>query len=670
MTEFTPREHDILFFLLSREEPVQIQEIAETLETSERTIQRERDRLAQSLEDHDLRLTYVRGRGLLIEGTDEAKHALRDQLLLSHKQLPNAEDRQVELAYRLLQEDGMVKLQAIAHAMYVAPSTVSQDLERIDEWFLQYDLEIKRKKGIGAEVIGEEINKRRLLISLIFTQWDVLAFYRLLQGDAGQLPHLLQMNRTSWLEMINQAYAVIAPLTKEGRLNDRQIMRATLSLALQALRKDQFPMRYELKAYPVEILKWVERVEERLPDTLSIAERQWLSEELRAFFQSDAGDTEELVTRLRVKRLIEHVSLLYGTNFTKDHALERGLVSHIQSYTRQNSVNPSYVIKQIEREYPRLFDAVKQAALSIFTDETFEDVDLAFWVMHFGAVLSKPTPKLPYRVLVVCSAGLGSSKLLMNRLRQEFTELEHIDNSSLFGIERLPIESYDFVLSTVPLPDIRPPHLLVNPLLPQDEVERIRKLILALPKSFQPEPRQTKTEWLDLEQLHRLVASSIQVSNGFQMERLERVDDGIESLLFEISTRIVDQGLAKSAVSLSAQLLRRHEMSGLGVPGTRLALFHGRDATIQRGGFLIFELPEPIDLLGMDQQLQSVERLLVLVAPEETSNELLELLSSISAAIIESPEQMDQFEFGEEHAIRLLLNRTFRTVIDQFLGNT
>ncbi len=117
------------------------------------------------------------------------------------------------------------------------------------------------------------------------------------------------MNRTSWLEMINQAYAVIAPLTKEGRLNDRQIMRATLSLALQALRKDQFPMRYELKAYPVEILKWVERVEERLPDTLSIAERQWLSEELRAFFQSDAGDTEELVTRLRVKRLIEHVSL-------------------------------------------------------------------------------------------------------------------------------------------------------------------------------------------------------------------------------------------------------------------------------------------------------------------------------------------------------------------------
>ena len=670
MTEFTPREHDILFFLLTRKEPVQIQEIAETLETSERTIQRERDRLAQSLEDYGLELMYTRGKGLSIEGTDEAKHELQEQLLLSHKQIPTAEDRQVELAYRLLQENGMVKLQAIAHAMYVAPSTVSQDLERIDDWFLQYELEIKRKKGIGAEVVGEEINKRRLLISLIFTQWDVLAFYRLLQGDGEQLPHLLRIHRLPWLEMINQAYAIMAPLTKDGRLTDRQIMRGTLSLALQALRMKEFPMRYELKAYPVEILDWVARVETRLPYALSIAERQWLSEELRAYFQSDAGDTEELVTRLRVKRLIEHVSLVYGTNFTKDSALERGLVSHIQSYTRQNTVNPSYVIKQIEREYPQLFGAVKQAALSVFTDATFEDVDLAFWVMHFGAVLSKPASKLPYRVLVVCSAGLGSSKLLMNRLRQEFSELEHIDNSSLFGIERLAVDSYDFVLSTVPLPDIRPPHLLVNPLLPQDEVERIRKLILALPKSFQPAPRKEKTEWLDLDQLQRLVSSALHISNDFKVEPLERNDDGIEALLLDISSRMVDQGIARSAISLSTQLLRRHEMSGLGIPGTRLALFHGRDATIQKGGFLIFELSEPIELLGMDQQQQRVERLLVLVAPEETSNELLELLSSISAAIIDSPEQMDQFEFGREETIRLVLNQTFRAVIERQLGQT
>ncbi|WP_041261634.1 BglG family transcription antiterminator [Exiguobacterium artemiae] len=174
MTDFTAREREILFYLLTKSEPVQIQEIAEALETSERTIQRERDRLGQTVAPFQLELVYVRGRGLQLNGDEGQKRELREALLLSHRQLPSAEDRQVELAYRLLQEQGMIKLQALAHAMYIAPSTISQDLERIDEWFCQYALELKRKKGLGAEVIGEEINKRRLLVSLIFTQWDVL----------------------------------------------------------------------------------------------------------------------------------------------------------------------------------------------------------------------------------------------------------------------------------------------------------------------------------------------------------------------------------------------------------------------------------------------------------------------------------------------------------------
>ena len=49
MTEFTTREREILFYLLTKTEPIQIQEIAEALETSERTIQRERERLAQTV---------------------------------------------------------------------------------------------------------------------------------------------------------------------------------------------------------------------------------------------------------------------------------------------------------------------------------------------------------------------------------------------------------------------------------------------------------------------------------------------------------------------------------------------------------------------------------------------------------------------------------------------
>lgn len=668
MTEFTTREREMLFYLLTKTEPIQIQEIAEALETSERTIQRERERLAQTVAPFDLTLSYIRGRGLQLSGDERHKRELREALLLSHRQLPSADDRQVELAYRLLQEQGMIKLQALAHAMYIAPSTITQDLERIDEWFRHYALELRRKKGLGAEVLGEEINKRRLIVSLIFTQWDVLTFYRFLQGNIHQLPQLLQSQQTKWVEAINQAYAVLAPLTKQQNLSDRLIMRATLSLAVQTIRMDEFPMVYELKAYPIEVLHHVDTIEQRLPYPLSIAERQWISEELRSFQQGQQETGEELVIRLRVKRLIEQVSLLYGEAFVEDRALEQGLVSHIMSYTKQNIVNPSYVIKQIEREYPRLFDAVKQAAESVFNDQAFADYDLAFWVMHFGAVLSKPLPKTPYRVLVVCSAGLGSSKLLMNRLRQEFTELDQVESSSLFGISRLQLTNYDFVLSTVPLPDISQPHLLVNPILPKEEVDRIRKLLVSLPKSFQSPVRKEASGWLDLTQLEELVKAARQLTDSFSIETISSETDGLEEILLEISNGLVNKHVTSSAVQLSAQLLRRHEMSGLGIPGTRLALFHGRDDSIQRGGFFIYELAQPIELLGMDQVIQPVERILVLAAPEKASDQLLHLLSSISGAIIENDEQTHQFEYGDAKQLERILNRTFRKVIERELN--
>lgn len=668
MIEFSTRERDILFYLLTKTDPVQIQDVAETLGTSERTIQRERERIGQTIDAFHLRLEYFRGRGLVLVGEEGDKRQLREALLLSHKMLPSTDDRQVELAYRLLQEPGMIKLQALAHAMYIAPSTVSQDLERIDEWFQQYDLELRRKKGIGAEVIGAEIDKRRLLISLIFTQWDVLSFYRLLQGDLEQIPYLLQTERDRWVEAINQSYAVIAPLTKQQDVSDRLIMRATISLAIQALRMDDFSMQYELKTYPVEVLQRVDRLERRLPYVLTIAERQWLSEELRNFQQDHLDTSEELVIRLRVKRLIEDVSLLYGESFLEDSALERGLISHIMSYTRQNVVNPAYVIKQIEREYPRLFDAVKQAAETVFSDQAFADYDLAFWVMHFGAVLSKPVPKTPYRVLVVCSAGLGSSKLLMNRLRQEFSELEQVENSSLFGIDRLNLSEYDFVLSTVPLPNISQPHLLVNPLLPQEEVDRVRKLLVSLPKSFQQPVRKETPGWLDLQRLEQLVRTARELSEQFSIEPISSSSEGLEELLLEMSTVMVTKEIAHSAVQLSTQLLRRHEMSGLGIPGTRLALFHGRDDSIRHGAFLIFELNRTIELLGMDQLIHPIERILVLVAPEQASDELLQLLSSISGAIIESDEQTTQFEYGDEEQVNTVLNETFRKVIERELN--
>ncbi|MCP6042982.1 hypothetical protein NL354_29465, partial [Klebsiella pneumoniae] len=82
--------------------------------------------------------------------------------------------------------------------------------------------------------------------------------------------------------------------------------------------------------------------------------------------------------------------------------------------------------------------------------------------MHFAAALVKPVRRREYRALVVCSAGLGSSKMLVNRVKQEFPEMQDVVNSSLFGLEQHRLDDYDVILSTVPLPPLSVPTLIVN----------------------------------------------------------------------------------------------------------------------------------------------------------------------------------------------------------------
>ncbi len=72
----------------------------------------------------------------------------------------------------------------------------------------------------------------------------------------------------------------------------------------------------------------------------------------------------------------------------------------------------------------------------------------------------------------------------------------------------------------------------------------------------------------------------------------------------------------------------------------------------------------------MDQVIHPVERILVLVAPEQAPDELLQLLSSISGAIIESEERTTQFEYGDEQQLDTVLNETFRKVIERELNVT
>lgn len=244
--------------------------------------------------------------------------------------------------------------------------------------------------------------------------------------------------------------------------------------------------------------------------------------------------------------------------------------------------------------------------------------------------------------------------------------MQDVVNSSLFGLEQHRLEEYDVILSTVPLPPLSVPTLIVNPLLTSEEVQRVRHLLLSLPQSFQTLATKPRSTMLDFAELGELVETFERMDDQFDLVTLNNTDR-LEDILLDIGTHLEERDLVQSGIQLSAQLLRRHEVAGLGVPDTKLALFHGRHASIEKASVFAFDLTTSIPLLMMDQSTEPVTRLLVLLAPEEARDVELQFLSAISGSLIESEEHMRLYSTGTKEDLRLLLHECMKKMIHETL---
>src|SRR5699024_11039618 len=79
--------------------------------------------------------------------------------------------------------------------------------------------------------------------------------------------------------------------------------------------------------------------------------------------------------------------------------------------------------EMIKHKYPRLFESVHQGLIKTWPNFQFPESEIAFIVLHFGGAIQKQATSF-YKVFVVCSSGIGTSRLLATRLQQTFSEIQ------------------------------------------------------------------------------------------------------------------------------------------------------------------------------------------------------------------------------------------------------
>ncbi|MGZ9793724.1 BglG family transcription antiterminator [Bacillus atrophaeus] len=682
----TAREQKLMKHLLSQSRYVTVNEMAEAMQVSTRTIHRELKSIKPIMQRYNLTLDKQPGKGLKMVGSMEDKHKLLTDL--SHEQHEySADERKLLILCSLLESQEPIKLYTLAKDLQVTNATVSYDLDELEEWISPFGLTLIRKRGFGIQLMGPEDAKRKIVGNLIVNRLDIQMFLEAVElnikgkTDTSEKifgvvskGELLKMERVLFRLKEKTAYALsdssyIALVVHLTFAMERIQLGETISMEAEELHALKNTKEYS------SALEIAGELEKAFGVTIPEAEVGYITIHLRSAnrkYETEYKAQEiELEIALQTKRLIAFISGKIRMDLTGNRSLYEGLIAHLEP--AMNRIKEGMGIynpmkEQIKRDYFLLYMAIEEGMEKSFPDMTFSDDEIAYLVLHFGSALEIKKEEAKIKALIVCSSGIGSSKMLASRLKKELPEIQSFDMSSLIELKDRDIGAYDMIVSTVPIPYENIDYIVVSPLLNEEDANQVkqyikRKIPLILEKKRRPDnggcketdiPDTLKTA----EKMGRYLDAIQHVLKNFTVNNIDTKPDD-EPLPHQMFRLLEAEGLIHDAKKAAVCLLEREKQGGLGIPETGMALYHLKNDEIVLPFFKIYDLSKPYEVNGMDGKPLSMSRVLVMMAPADLPAEGTEILSAISSAIIESKASMKAFQNEGEQALYQRLNMLF-----------
>lgn len=690
------RERLIFEILLSKKEEMTVKDLADEIDVSTRTIHRDLKELELTLKEYDLELIKKSGVGIQITGDEERMEDLKLSLFqLSYNEY-TPEERQTMILCSLLEAKEPVKLVSLAHDLNVTIATISNDLTKLESRLLDFGLTLVRKRGYGVEVTGDEKAKRRAMSQIIAQNLNETEFLSLVRENiqkkslhtadsiSKRLLGLVEKNRMLTVEKAIEEVNEELPYPIADSAYIGLVVHLTLALE-RILQGENINMD---KAF-LETLKTVpefkaaEKITEKLKRAISTyipeAEIGYITMHLQgAKLRQDKEyvlEESSFQMALKAKSLITFVGQKTGTDLLKNASLLQGLVTHLKPALyriKQNMGISNPLMPKIKKDYVELFHIVQDAVAAIFPDLQVPDEEIAYLVMHFGSALMYRNRTQALKALVICSTGIGTSKMLATRLKQEIPEITELKNASLFELNKLDTKEYDLVISTIHLPDYHSPYIVLSPIPNEEELQKVRDYIaeitdgneerkrIGLPETGQGEV--DSKQFLDsLESIKHYTDAIVDILKGFTVSQNQELKE-MADILLEACKALSEAGTIEDSGQVADALLEREALGGLGIPGTSLALYHARSSHVIKPSFTIYRLRDEVEITAMDQTDMKARSILLLLAPEHYSSQGLEVLSFISSAIIEDEQSTERFETEDELNLSSYLSGKF----DQF----
>lgn len=515
MTELTKRMEDIIRILLSfsDDHPVSTNLIAEKLDVSVRSIQREMIYVEDWLKEQNYTLCRKRGAGLWLAEPEERKQELVAYLnhnTESDQYLYDREVRLRQIRLELLMAEEPLKIYYLTDKCEVSEGTLLNDLNQLTPWFRKNNLNLIRRTGLGIFVKGEELALRRAISGTIC---EIIEHMQPMgQYDRHNIHNYGKFVKQFDAEILEKVNIILErfesnldlKFTDSGYL----YLLIYITLTVHRIREGKAIIIDDLEQQEMTVLPEYGIAESMLEGlrmdmnlTISKDEICGIAIQLAATRcipknRKDLTRNRDLNIHQIVSALIRQVSKEAEIDFTRDISLTNDLSVHIQptiGRLRANIPIDNPLLENLKSDYPDIFQACEKACTAILGElfhlEEVPQCEIGFITMHFAAAMERKEKKERHiRVVIVCPTGIGSSRLLAADLKLEYPMLDIVRTQSAFDIDsrKLLQEGIELIISTVKM-DTNFRYVQVNTILTKHDKALINSRIEYL-------LRQKKTE--------------------------------------------------------------------------------------------------------------------------------------------------------------------------------
>lgn len=615
-SKMNDRQKSLMQFLLENPNTyVHIEQLANKLHCSEKTIRNDLTLIEREYDDEELELIRKQGAGVALHVEEGLRQTLYQRLLRSNP-LP-ANERVMEIAYQLLASGKSVTLKELANKYYTNKAVIKSDLQKIEDWVKRFQLELVSKQRIGSSIIGEELHKRNAIARL--SEWNatvsdsnhpVLGLFSM--SEAAIIRKALTAMESKFAVSFTDGgfeSLVIHALIMISRIRQREVIQ------IENI-DDKLHSAYQ-KEY--EMTMWLSgEVEEKLRIAIPKAERIYFSWHLLSSKTNNRPDKDIRETSDFAEDLIHKVQELTMSPFLTDHLLFDGLVIHLHSVFHRVKfgfpiTNPLLI--EIKKLYPymlRIIQLALEELRSLYDLQIPED-EAAYLVLHFQASLERLSQRsaISKRVLVVCHLGVGISNLLRAKLESHYRDMEIIGTIGKMDVDTYVKEhDVDMIVSTVELQSLAIPYLVVSPLLESQDKAKIDAF-------FHASEKETLQEEWKQSSLFALIKEGGLIPRIELEHRYEIVE--------LLANKLYEQEMVEKQFIHHALVRERESATGI---GGAIAIPHGQPDLVKKSGIMVGLMKSPVEWGGE----KVVVVFLLAIAPKDkhVMKDVIQHISAIS----------------------------------------